>query len=352
MQIVVIGAGYAGTYAANILARKTKADITVVNPRGHFVERVRLHQRVSGTSPAHAPLTSMLRAGITTRIGTVEKIGDGLVTLDDGASLEFDLAVLAVGSTAQPMPGTIPAGTWEGAEQARAALATLPSGAVVTVIGGGPTGIETAAEIAAARPDLRVRLVGTAVAGGFTEGPRRRVRAGLDRLRVEVVEDGVTAVADGQVVLRSGTALATDLTLWGIVSGVPDLAARSGLTVDEEGRLVVDEFLRSVDDPRVFAAGDCAAVPGARMSCQASEPQGATAALNVARTIQGRELTPHVVRFVAVCVSLGRADAVAQFTHFDDSPRRAYLAGRTGAVLKEQVTRGTVFGAKAGIPFR
>ncbi|WP_061291086.1 NAD(P)/FAD-dependent oxidoreductase [Herbidospora cretacea] len=352
MKIVVIGAGYAGTYAANILARRTKAEITVVNPRGHFVERVRLHQRLSGTSPARAPLTSMLRAGITTRVGTVDKIGDGLVTLGDGASLAFDHAVLAVGSTAEPMPGAIAVGTWEGAEQARAALAALEPKAVVTVVGGGPTGIETAAEVAAARPDLRVRLVGSAVAGGMAEGARRRVRAGLDRLKVEVVEDGVTAVADGRVALRSGTALASDLTLWGIVSGVPDLAARSGLTVDGEGRLVVDEFLRSVDDPRIFAAGDCASVPGARMSCQASEPQGATAAMNVARSIQGRELTPHVVRFVAVCVSLGRADAVAQFTHFDDSPRRAYLAGRAGAVLKEQVTRGTVFGAKAGIPFR
>ncbi|WP_030452867.1 NAD(P)/FAD-dependent oxidoreductase [Herbidospora cretacea] len=352
MKIVVVGAGYAGTYAANIVARRTEAEITVVNPRGHFVERVRLHQRVAGTSQASHPLTSMLRAGITTRIGTVEKIGDGLVTLDDGASLTFDLALLAVGSTARPLPGAIAVATWEGAEQARDALATLGPKAVVTVVGGGPTGIETAAEVAASRPDLRVRLVGPAIAGGFAEGARRRVRAGLDRLKVEVVEDGVAAVADGQVVLRSGTALASDLTLWGIVSGVPDLAARSGLTVDEEGRLVVDEFLRSVDDPRIFAAGDCAAVPGARMSCQASEPQGATAALNLTRTIQGRDLTPHVVRFVAVCVSLGRADAVAQFTHFDDSPRKAYLAGRAGAVLKEQVTRGTVFGAKAGVPFR
>ncbi|WP_066366484.1 NAD(P)/FAD-dependent oxidoreductase [Herbidospora mongoliensis] len=349
MKIVVVGAGYAGTNAANLLSKKTEAEITVINPRGHFVERIRLHQRVSGTSTAQAPLTSMLRDGITARIGSVEKIGDGLVLLDDGSSIEFDHVVLAVGSTVQPMPGTVPIGTWEGAEQARAALAALQPQAVVTVIGSGPTGIETASEIAAARPDLRVRVVGSRLAATFGEGARRRVRAGLARLKVEIVENGVTEVADGRILLSDGTALATDLTLWAIVSGAPDLAARSGFTVNEEGRVVVDEFLRSVDDPRVFAAGDCAAVPGARLSCQASEPQSATAALNVVRVIEGRELVPHVVRFVAVCVSLGRADAVAQLTYHDDTPRKTFVAGRTGAVLKEGVSRSVKWAAKTGL---
>ncbi|GAB1820120.1 NAD(P)/FAD-dependent oxidoreductase [Herbidospora sp. RD11066] len=349
MKIVVVGAGYAGTNAANLLSKKTQAEITVVNPRGDFVERIRLHQRVSGTSSARAPLTSMLREGITTRIGSVEKIGDGTVTLDDGTSLDFDHVVLAVGSAAEPMPGTLSIGTWEGAEQARTALADLPPQAVVTVIGGGPTGIETAAEVAAARPDLRVRLLGARLGATLGDGARRRVRAGLDRLKVEVVERSVTAVTGGELHFGDGTSLATDLTLWAIVAGAPALAANSGFTVNEEGRVVVDEFLRSVDDPRIFAAGDCAAVPGARLSCQASQPQAATAAANVVRAIEGRPLEPHVVRFVAVCMSLGRADAVAQFTHPDDSPRRAYLAGRPGAVLKEGISRGVKWAARVGV---
>ncbi|MFD0360292.1 FAD-dependent oxidoreductase [Nocardia sp. GCM10030253] len=112
----------------------------------------------------------MLRAEITARVGTVDKIGNGTVALTDGERIDFDYAFLAVGSTVVPMPGTVPVGMWEGAQQARAALAALSAGRQVTVIGGGATGIETAAEIAEARPDLRVRLVGSAVAGGLSDG--------------------------------------------------------------------------------------------------------------------------------------------------------------------------------------
>ena len=43
-HIVVIGGGYAGTLAANHLRLRADLDITVVNPRPVFVERIRLHQ--------------------------------------------------------------------------------------------------------------------------------------------------------------------------------------------------------------------------------------------------------------------------------------------------------------------
>ncbi len=269
MKIVVVGAGYAGTNAANLLAKKTKAEITVVNPRGHFVERIRLHQRVSGTATAQAPLTSMLRGGSRPGSGPSRRSATACSSSTTAPRSSSTTSCWPSAAPSSPMPGTVPIGTWEGAEQARAALADLPPEAAVSVIGSGPTGIETASEVAAARPDLRVRLVGSRLAPTFGDAARRRVRAGLARLNVEIVEKGVTEAGDGRVRLGDGTDLRSDLTLWAIVAGAPDLAERSGFTVNEEGRMVVDEFLRSVDDPRVFAAGDCAAVPGARLSCQA-----------------------------------------------------------------------------------
>ncbi|MFF2194284.1 FAD-dependent oxidoreductase [Streptomyces sp. NPDC058157] len=130
MKVVVVGAGYAGTFAANRIAKKVRsAEITVVNPRPDFVERVRLHQQLAGTATAATPLTSMLRDGITSRIATADRIGDGALTLDDGTGIDFDHAFLAVGSTVRPMPGTVPVETWEGAERARTALAALPRAA-------------------------------------------------------------------------------------------------------------------------------------------------------------------------------------------------------------------------------
>jgi NADH dehydrogenase FAD-containing subunit len=343
MRILVVGAGYAGTIAANRLARKVKAaEITVINPRPDFVERVRLHERIAGTGAATTPLTSMLSDGIATRIGTVDKIGDGQATLGDGASLDFDHLFLAVGSTVEPMPGTVAAGTWEGAQEAR-----------VTVIGGGLTGIETASEIAFGRPDLHVRLVGGTIAAGLSAEAQKRVRAGLDRLNVEVVEDRVTGIAPGAgegggdlVCLGSRPPFASDLTLWAIIAGVPDLAARSGLEVDADGRAVVDQYLRSVTDPRIFVVGDCAAVPGSRAACATAMPQGAHAADTLARMIQGREPEPYSMGYTGQAVSLGRLDGLVQLNRRDDTARRFYLAGRTAAVAKERVCRYARFGAR------
>lgn len=252
------------------------------------------------------------------------------------------------------MRGTVPIGTWEGAERAGAALAALAPGSTVTVVGGGATGIETAAEIAVGRPDVRVRLIGSSVGEDFSRTPRQHVLAGLDRLNVDVQEDGVTEVAegtrefDGVLRLESGAELPSDLTLWGIVSGVPVLAARSGLAVDAEGRALVDDCLRSVDNDRIFVVGDCAAVPGTRFACQSAGPQGAQAVNNLALLLKGRAPQPYAVRYVARAVTLGRRDAVAQFTHRDDTLRRGYLTGRTAARIKEMGSRGAKYGARTG----
>ncbi|WP_405182575.1 FAD-dependent oxidoreductase [Nocardia sp. NBC_01377] len=108
MKVVVVGAGYAGTIAANRLAGKARdAEITVINPRSDFVERVRLHEQVAATGAASTPLTSMLRGGITAQLGIIDKIGDGGITLDDGGSDTFDYLFLAVGSTFVPLPGAV-----------------------------------------------------------------------------------------------------------------------------------------------------------------------------------------------------------------------------------------------------
>ncbi|MFD5735617.1 NAD(P)/FAD-dependent oxidoreductase [Streptomyces sioyaensis] len=351
MRVVVVGAGYAGTIAANRLAKKVPdAGITVINPRPDFVERVRLHEQIAGTGQAATPLASMLRAGITSRVGTVDTIGDGRVTLEDGASLGFDYLFLAVGSTAVPMAGTVPVGTWEGAEQARAGLAELSAGDAVTVIGGGLTGIETASELAGARPDLHVRLVGSSIAASLSPGARQRVCAGLERLGVEVVEDMVVEVGsrrgDRVVRLRSGAKFVSSLTLWAILASIPGLAARSGLEMNSEGRVRVDEFLRSVNDARIFAVGDCAAVSGARLCCATASPQGAHAADNLARIAQGRKPEPYSMGYAGQALSLGRKDGLVQASRRDDTVRRLYIAGRAAAVAKEGVSRYAKYGAR------
>ncbi len=179
------------------------------------------------------------------------------------------------------------------------------------------------------------------------------MRTCLDRLNVEVVEDRVTQIAPGagegggdMVRLGSCPPFTSDLTLWAIIGSVPGLAARSGLEVDAGGRAVVDEYLRSVTDPRIFVVGDCAAVPGSRAACATAMPQGAHAADTLARMIQGREPKPYSMGYTGQALSLGRLDGLVQLSRRNDTVRRLHLAGRTAAVAKERVCRYARFGAR------
>jgi NADH dehydrogenase len=72
-HVVVVGGGYAGTLAANHLRMRADVDVTLVNPRPMFVERIRLHQLVAGTHGAVVDYGSMLGEGI--ELSSTQPIG-------------------------------------------------------------------------------------------------------------------------------------------------------------------------------------------------------------------------------------------------------------------------------------
>jgi NADH dehydrogenase len=353
-HVVVVGGGYAGTLAANRLRQRPDVDITLVNSRPVFVERIRLHQLAADTGTATADYAELLGEGIRLVVGTVDRIAaaDRRVLLTSGAELDYDFLVYAVGSTGA-VPRTVPgAGEFayaiadlEGAQRLRYALADLPPVAPVTVVGGGLTGIETAAELAGlGRP---VTLIGGDVLGpSLSARGRRSVARRLRRLGVNVLESvAAREVRWDAVILGDGAVLPSAVTVWTAGFAVPDLAARSGLHTDALGRLLTDETLTSVDDDRIVAAGDAAAPSGQplRMSCQAAEPLGAQAANTVLSRIAGD--TPAVLNqaFVGQCISLGRSDATVQVAHTDDTPMNIVLGGRAAASIKEAICKGTLW---------
>ncbi|PRC54113.1 FAD-dependent oxidoreductase, partial [Mycobacterium sp. ITM-2017-0098] len=65
IKVLVVGGGYAGVLAANHLRLNGQADITMVNPRPSFVERIRLHQFVTGSDDALVDYADVLGEGIT-----------------------------------------------------------------------------------------------------------------------------------------------------------------------------------------------------------------------------------------------------------------------------------------------
>jgi len=222
-------------------------------------------------------------------------------------------------------------------------LAGLASGTVV-VCGSGLTGVEAAAEIAERHPALDVVLLGSHEPG-FTMGPGARayLQTALRRLRVQV-RSGVeiVKVAPDAVHLSDGATVPADAVLWTVGVRVPPLAAAAGLRVDARGRIVTDSALRSVSHPEVYAIGDAAAIGQSygvmHGTCQSGMPTGVHAAASIARELRGQ--APRAFRFgyLHAPVSLGRRDAVIQFTHPDDSPKRFYLTGRSAVWYKETVS--------------
>jgi NADH dehydrogenase len=356
-RVVVIGGGYAGTFAANRLRLCADVDITLVNPRPRFVERIRLHQFVAGTRTATVGYGTLLGEGIRLVVDSAARIDapGREVQLASGTTLEYDYAVYAVGSTAAT-PAAVPGAAehahhvteLEQAQRLRDALEELDAYAPVTVVGGGLTGIETAAELA--EQGRRVSLVcGGTLAPALSEPGRRSIAAWLVRNGVDVVETAVVAeVRPDSVVLDDGVVLASAVTVWTAGFGVPELAARSGLHTDAVGRLLTDETLTSVDDDRIVAAGDAAAPSGQplRMSCQAAGPLGLQAAGTVLSRMAGTEPAVLDQAFKGSAVSLGRRAATIQLARKDDTPVSSFIGGRPGAPIKELACRAAVWGMR------
>jgi NADH dehydrogenase FAD-containing subunit len=353
-EVVVIGGGYAGVMAANRLTQRDDVTVTLINPRPAFVERIRLHQLVGGTHDAVVDYRDVLGKDVRLVVDTVTRIDAAgrSLTLTAGGTVGYDYLVYAVGSgSADPrVPGAAefayPIAGLEEAQRLRPVLEAAPASAAVTIVGAGPTGIETAAELA--DQGRTVTLVCGGALGPYLHPRGRRSVAGrLAALGVTVLEGAgtkVTAVTRDAVRLADGRELLSDVTVWTAGFGVPDLALRSGLSTDALGRLLTDETLTSVDDDRILAAGDSAAPSGLpfRMSCQAAGPLGAHAADSVLRRIAGERPAPIALGFVGQCISLGRRYGIFQVAHRNDSAMGIHVGGRPGAKLKELICASTV----------
>src|ERR1700730_9335961 len=269
VRVVVIGGGYAGTTAANHLRLRADVDITLVNPRPKFVERIRLHQFVAGNYDATVDYGTLLGEGVSLVVDGATRIDTAArkVELGSGAALDYDFVIYAVGSTgATPasVPGAAefayPIGEFEYAQRLRAKLDELHPEAPITVVGAGLTGIEAASELAEQRRAVTLvrgaRVCRGQLAPSLSAPGRRSIAKWLAKNGVNVLETALVAeVRQNSVVLADGSALPSLVTIWTAGFGVPELAAGSGLSNDGLGRLLTDETLTSVDDPRSVGGG-------------------------------------------------------------------------------------------------
>lgn len=310
-RVVIVGGGFAGLAVARAL--RGVADVFVIDPKPAHTYTPWLYEVASGVcggpaacrargAAADVRFTEMRGYEHVTfvqdavaDVRTVEKV----VLTAQGQSYRYDALVLAVGSVPNDfgLPGVKEYARFlKTSEQASAisrefGLLLKKGVGRVVLVGAGPTGVETAAEMALvarrAGGGVQVALLdGGALPLGVGAHPRvgRVALRRLQRVGVRYVGEARLARMDGATVTytvgeRSVTEGA-DLVVWcGGVKANP-VVQRWRLPLDEKGRVRVTKNFSVVDVPNVYALGDVATVVNPHTG--RPDPQSAQVALRQA----------------------------------------------------------------------
>lgn len=379
-HIIIIGAGFAGLYAALSAARlrdlegvsSDELDIALIAPKPELAIRPRLYELRPETLTA--PLSELFAVtevryvqGGVTDIDTADKRVTYTTEAGGHRTMPYDRLILATGSHAfePPIPGlaehAFSVTQLEDAvrlDRHLASLATRPRSAArntVVVAGSGLTGLETATEMpdrlrAILGEDAAPRVVlverGADVGPDIGPGPRPVIE---DALRVTGVElrtgAGVTALDAGGVTLSNGQRIESETVIWTGGMRASALTGQIAAERDMLGRLYVDDALRVPNVPGVFAAGDTANAAtddvGNRtaISCQHALRLGAFAGNNAAAELLGLPTSPYRQPAYVTCLDLGPAGAV--FTRGWD--RQVELVGEPAKALKREINTQWIY---------
>ncbi|CUT12638.1 NADH dehydrogenase EC 16993 [Bradyrhizobium sp.] len=351
MRIVIVGAGFAGMYAALSAARLREIqgvtpetlEIMLVSPEPTLVVRPRLYEAKPETLTA--PLQDVLKAidviylqGSVESVDTRSRAVKIAVAGRSSQIIAYDRLIIATGSRLfrPDISGLAQHGfSVDQLDDAIALdrhlheLAKHPPSKMrdtVLVAGGGFTGIEVATEMPArlraifgedAKPHVIIVERNDAIAPDMGAGPRPIIEDALRELGVETrLGIGVTSLDKSGVKLSNGERIETATVIWAAGMRAAPLTAQVPAERDSSGRLVVDRELRVPSVSGVFATGDAAKAlcddkgTYALMSCQHATRMGAFAGNNAAAELLGVPTKPYHQEAYVTCLDLGTAGAL------------------------------------------
>jgi NADH dehydrogenase len=376
-RVLVLGGGFAGVGATQEL-KDAPVDVVVIDKHDYHTFQPLLYQLATGllemTTVGHS-LRDLVKKQDNAVIhnAAVESIHlDAREVRFDGLEpLTYDYLVLGLGAEVQffgtegaaehafPMY-TLPdavrlkehvLGRWEAADRDPA---LVEDGALnVVVVGGGPTGVETAGALAELyRADFvkdyktlpqesaRITLVeaGPEIFAMFKQNLRDYTKKALNERSVEIVTgDAVASISPTRVKLKSGTELKAHTLVWGAGLQGNRLVQSLGLELQRGNRIGVEPDLTVPDHPEVYAVGDIAAITDAKtnqvlpqlgsVALQSGEHAGKA----IARVVAGKKPEPFKYRDKGTMATIGRGAAVVQM-----------LGGRTMKGKKAQAAWGAV----------
>lgn len=377
-EIVIAGAGYAGLHAVLRLGawledKHDEVGLTLVDRYNYHQILTELPRVAGGARPAEdvrVPLREVLDKRVTFVQATITGFDfAGRRLLTEADAIPYTRLVLALGSRPNDfgIPGlaerALTLWSVEDARKVLAAIDTQFASAVAAddraeqarrmtvVIGGaGATGVELAGELAEELPDIarrhgldpalaRIILIdaGPTILAGSSPGLIDRANGILRDLGVEVrTNSRVARATEDGFVLLSGDTIRGGVFVWAGGVKASELVAGSGLPVGNNGRVKVDQYLRALDRPEVYVAGDLASVTDPETgrayppTAQVALAEGKTVATNLFAEIAGRPLEPFEYDSKGLVVSVGPRSGVA------DVAGRT-IGGRLAHLLKDAI---------------
>ncbi|MCL1068494.1 NAD(P)/FAD-dependent oxidoreductase [Shewanella olleyana] len=383
-EIVIIGAGFAGMWAALSAARLAKLQgaeniqITVIAPVAELHVRPRFYEANAGSMVS--PLMPVFDAmGVRFVQGTVNEIDADSQTVhfvDANNSLmvkHYDRLVLAAGSTLRT---DLVKGVVEHAfdlDQLESAavldqhinnLASKPSSAArntVLVCGGGFTGIEMATELPARlkaqfNDDGPVRVIiverSEQIGSNYSQELQDVIKQATDDLEIEwMLNARIDEITAKGLILESGELIESDTVIWTAGAKANELTNAFSAQKGPNGRLNVTASLQVINEDNVFATGDVAYAATdnkgnhALMSCQHAILMGKFAGNNVAASLLGCEAIDYKQENYVTCLDLGSWGAV--FTEGWD--QQVKMVKEEAKALKISITNELIYPPKADV---
>ncbi len=367
-HVVVVGGGFAGVAVARGLSNQP-VRVTIVDRHNFHTFLPLLYQvATAGLEPADVayPIRTIFghARNVGFRHGRVREVDESQnrVVLDDGTELAYDHLVVATGATASyfGIPGArehaLPLYSLADARRLRNRLLSSleaadarsdhdPATLTYVVVGGGPTGVETAGALAELigivlrRDGLRidpasVRVVLVDLADRLlTAFPVSAGRYALRQLQLRGIDVrlGQSVVEVGPSVLRlaSGEEIATTAVIWAAgVTATGTLAHHLNTAAGPGGRALVGPDLRCTSCENVWAVGDAAAIPAGSAVLPQLAPvaiqSGRHCAEQILRVLRGQPTEPFRYRNKGIMATIGRRAAVAKL------PRGGVIRGTAG----------------------
>jgi NADH dehydrogenase len=349
-RVVILGAGFGGLTAARAMA--DFAQVTLVD-RHNFQTFLPLLYQVStaGLAADHVahPIRGALRkSGVQFRMGSPLSVDhkNKSVKLDSSEVLEFDYLVVALGSATADFG--IP-GVEEHALGMKSVTEALNIRAEVmrrfedlcrfedetifsiSVVGGGPTGVEMAGAFAElvrgplkndqahAAAHIKINLIeaGPRILPMFSEKLSAHGKKDLEKLGVNVLlNTAVAEIKPRSIEIKDGRTIPSEITVW--AAGVKGEPAGSLLNVPlVNSRIDVDQNLQSKNYPYVFALGDIAGFVGKDgrflpMVAPVALQQGRHVAKQIKRLATGQPLKPFKYIDKGSMATIGRHKAIVE----------------------------------------